>query len=421
MPLDLHPEARLALATALSQELRKIEVEHNSFLRHASTAGLVRLDLVLPNTRSKVGLRIAHILGDEPFSDFVYDQLSILLNRRTFSSEASIVPLQAVQEFQNLDQVAENLVVQFNSLPWSYSIFARIPYEIGRRLSSGIQGNVFVIDERYRLIRFEEGSTEYPPWPNKRPSLLTIPTEHRFEPNVLYLNAQLSGYVGKYLGLRPLEEFTLALRAFVGIGVAERVFRPRHFHFLGDRQASVIAFRGDGDAWEALEPQDLDPRIANLLHSVGPDSLIAKEGDPKTKYVASDFLMRAKAAFDENVVGERLLGSAQWLCDSYADTNSLLAFVQAMVALEILYGDKATSDVVGVGELLANRCAYSIARTRAQREEVLADFKRIYETRSKIVHRGHSRLSRREERDLDLLRWMVARALQEEIELSMAK
>jgi hypothetical protein len=420
MPLDLHPEARAALVTALSQELGKIEVEYNSYLRHESTTGLTRLDLIVPNIRSKLGQRIAAILGDEPFSDFVYDQLSILLHRRTFSSDAPPVPLTALEGFEDPGQAADGLVAQFNSLPWSYSLFVKVPYEIGRRLSSEIQGNEFPIDETYRLVRFDEGSDEYPSWPNKRPSLLTIPTEHRFEPNLLYLNAQLSGYMGKYLGLRPLEEFTLALRAFVGIGIAERVFKPRYFHFLGDRQAPVIVFRRDGEAWEALEPQDLELGIANLLHSVGPDSLIAEEGDPKTRYVARDFLTRVKVAFGESASGERLLSSAQWLFDSYADTTSLLAFVQAMVALEILYGDKATSDAVGVGELLANRCAYSIATTRAQRKEVLADFKRIYETRSKIVHRGHSRLGRRDERDLALLRWMVSRALQEEIKLAMA-
>jgi hypothetical protein len=92
-----------------------------------------------------------------------------------------------------------------------------------------------------------------------------------------------------------------------------------------------------------------------------------------------------------------------------------------MVALEILFGDKAASDLVGLGELLANRCAFSIAKDRSQRDKVLVDFKRIYDTRSKIVHRGHSRLSRREEADLSTLRWMVARSLQEEIKLSIGK
>jgi hypothetical protein len=39
----------------------------------------------------------------------------------------------------------------------------------------------------------------------------------------------------------------------------------------------------------------------------------------------------------------------------------MLQFVQATVAVEILLGDKTSSDLIGLGELLANRIAYSLA------------------------------------------------------------
>jgi len=115
-----------------------------------------------------------------------------------------------------------------------------------------------------------------------------------------------------------------------------------------------------------------------------------------------------------------VLRAAQWLFDSYSSRSQLLAFVQATVALEILFGDKAISDVVGLGELLGNRVAYLIGTTRQQREEVLKDFRRIYETRSRIVHRGHNLLSAQERSDLYTLRWMCSRAILRELELAKA-
>jgi hypothetical protein len=63
-----------------------------------------------------------------------------------------------------------------------------------------------------------------------------------------------------------------------------------------------------------------------------------------------------------------------------------------VVAMEILLGDKAVSDLMGLGELLRNRCAYLIGDSQTQREEILDEFKKIYEVRCQIVHRGKSRL-----------------------------
>jgi hypothetical protein len=44
--------------------------------------------------------------------------------------------------------------------------------------------------------------------------------------------------------------------------------------------------------------------------------------------------------------------------DSAIGAGRLLPFVQAMVVLEILPGDKAASKEVGLNELLGNRCVY---------------------------------------------------------------
>jgi len=95
----------------------------------------------------------------------------------------------------------------------------------------------------------------------------------------------------------------------------------------------------------------------------------------------------------------------------------LLSFVQTTVALEILLGEKQISDLMGLGELLRNRCAYLIGRTHRQREKILNDFKKIYDVRSKIVHRGKSKLNINERVLFSRLQWMCRRVIQEEIDL----
>ncbi len=71
------------------------------------------------------------------------------------------------------------------------------------------------------------------------------------------------------------------------------------------------------------------------------------------------------AVMTRHVEDDRLLRAAQWLFDSYAATNPLLAFVQATTSLEILLGDKTLSDLVGLGALLGNRCAFLTASLAA--------------------------------------------------------
>jgi Apea-like HEPN len=88
-----------------------------------------------------------------------------------------------------------------------------------------------------------------------------------------------------------------------------------------------------------------------------------------------------------------------------------------MIALEILLGDKQRSDLMGLSELLRNRCAYLIGKNQRQRESILDDFGRIYDVRSQIVHRGKSRLSRQEQYLFFRLRWMCFRVIQEEVRL----
>ena len=114
---------------------------------------------------------------------------------------------------------------------------------------------------------------------------------------------------------------------------------------------------------------------------------------------------------------EKIILASQWLFDSYCGNNELLSFVQTTVVLEILLGDKTSSDAVGLQRLLSNRCAYLIGDGQKQREELLEQFEKIYEVRSRIVHRGKSRLTGDERELFSTLQWMCRRVIQEEVDL----
>jgi len=91
-----------------------------------------------------------------------------------------------------------------------------------------------------------------------------------------------------------------------------------------------------------------------------------------------------------------------------------------MVVLEILLGDKATSDEIGLGQLLRNRCAYLIGNGHEDREKLLRTFEDIYRIRSQIVHAGKHRLTREERVLFHQLHMICHRVLQKEVALLVA-
>src|SRR5207237_3357423 len=102
-------------------------------------------------------------------------------------------------------------------------------------------------------------------------------------------------------------------------------------------------------------------------------------------------------AFAGGKKSESIQLAAQWFFDGSRDgQDELLKFVQTMIVLEILLGDKKVSDEIGLNELLRNRCAYLICKSDEDRVGVLDLFSKIYAVRSQIVHSGKHRLSMEE-------------------------
>jgi hypothetical protein len=136
---------------------------------------------------------------------------------------------------------------------------------------------------------------------------------------------------------------------------------------------------------------------ADLTEAINSMQLDLIKGFARKKLPLVGYLNVCSAVFAHSDETDRIIRAGRWLFDSYIGRNELLAFVQATVSLEILLGDRGnSSNELRLSELLGNRCAYLVGETRTARDEIMADFKKIYEVRSRIVHSGHSRLSNKD-------------------------
>jgi hypothetical protein len=208
----------------------------------------------------------------------------------------------------------------------------------------------------------------------------------------------------------------------VGLGIAVRLLEESlnlaTLFVPASRIEHIVVHRKIGDLW-VIEPlQRLDSSASVGLSKLALASRFVDIPTDEERIAAIDKRLGfLKAVLRNPSRAQNILLAAQWLFENHSGSDELLGFVQMTVVAEILLGDKRSSDLVGVTELLANRCAYLIADSAAERDLLIQDFRAIYTVRSAIVHSGKSRLNSQERRLLDRLRQICARIILKEMQL----
>ncbi|MBB3642602.1 HEPN domain-containing protein [Variovorax atrisoli] len=105
--------------------------------------------------------------------------------------------------------------------------------------------------------------------------------------------------------------------------------------------------------------------------------------------------------------------AAKWYFEGLTNPDEVMSFMQLAIVVEILLGGDKAEDI-GLTEVLANRAAYMLATSSEDRSARIEFFRKIYKTRSKIVHNGISGLGLEERKQLKILRSLCAEVLNKE-------
>ena len=245
-----------------------------------------------------------------------------------------------------------------------------------------------------------------------------VQNARHWEKNTLYLQIQTEGFLGRYGTTTPASEAKELIQAFCGIGLAIRLFRIEPSYSFGKPEANVFAHRAHGDDFRIDGKFKLGDHHSSIFKDIKLESFDGKlKNEEDFLLFAGHCLKKMRLVLKDKSRGEKITRAARWLFDSYTGQDEMLQFVQAMIALEVLLGDKDVTDIVGIGKLMSNRCAYLIGKTQEERSNILDEFSKIYRVRSDIVHSGKSRLNPDERALFNKLRWMCQRVIQEEVSL----
>ena len=432
MSLELHQNCQNRLVESLADQLQDVRINNGVSLEIGSMMRLLDSEKILPQTGPQKDALNKYI-GDTPLFDFVFETISRdMYENGKYNSESASTPLSSLHRYADPNATARRLVDEFNSLPWRYIVSFELNSALGKMLRAHASG--CAISDNIRLVVPDASSDRAFPLTSgveaRDKSLfggygvLPIRQEHKWNQETSYLQFDAEGFIGRYSKTTLIEDVTSSLKAFFGLCLAVNFLQVKRAKevtlgmLVGATVRSyLIVHKSEDDQWVVWTTLELPQDISETLNNFEVNDLDGQIDASRIGGWISNRLQLISCAFRNASKAEKVLLAGQWLLDSYVGENELLSFVQTTVAMEILLGEKAKSDIIGIGELLRNRCAYLIGKSHSQREEILEDFARIYDVRSKIVHRGKSRLTSDERSLFRKLQWICQRVITEEIKL----
>ena len=431
MTLNLNEKKKDLLKKGLAEVLTKTSLLHNLYIEDRSIQKLQDLEVQMPKS-GKTRSDLVSYISETPLFDFVSGYINKELSEtQKWDSEKASKLLSSVSSYSSLTDLSNKIIEELDSLPWEYSCI----FKVNDYISQYITSEVTEISESIILFKGSSDLAEKLPRESEIPlydnhfngaDLLGLGglggTGMRLEPRTwtsssLYIQIKVKGFIGRFSKTSPEIQAVESLKSVMGLLLALRVAKVSYSYRAQPLDAKGLLYRNTG-TWKMDGVIEVDSQLSKAINDIRIDDLNGSlvTDNQKTNFVIIQLNTLSKALHHDKS-SEKVRSAGQWLFESHYGNNELLSFIQAAVSLEILLGDKETSNLMGLGELLRNRCAYLIGNSHEQRDEVLKDFKKIYDIRSKIVHSGKSRLNKDERKLFNKLQWMASRVIQEELKL----
>lgn len=426
MSIKLHKECKKRLIQKIAEQLPSITVRNKLFIDPKS-ALLFQLAESVPPERGKIKEELEKYISESPVSNFLYEYLSEkLYENQKYDSELSETKLVDLDGYQEPVKIAHRLINALESLPWEYMLTIKFENEFSKLFSKNF--SEYKLSDSLKIISPDDNFSKTFPLKSgveardrfvSGSSLLDILQTPEWDKNAAYLQITTKGFIGPYGVTRPLDDAISTLKKFCGLGIALRLFGVNYRYKNTPFRAKFLIHQKDGESWVIKHLYELDSSISETLVDLIIPSLNGKLDTQSEKVNWIKYILPSiKTVFSNPEKAKRILLGAQWLFDSYCGRNELLSFIQVIIVLEILLGGvKTNSHGIGLGKLLGNRCAYLIGSNDEQRKELIEDFEKSYDIRSKIVHQGRNWLSLHERALFSKLQWMCCRVIQEEVKL----
>jgi hypothetical protein len=352
----LHTNCKTRLTQLALEAVGAAKVEHGMFLTSEGADIFKAADQALPTKTP------AHsFISDHPFSDFAVSSLRDRLRVSPgYDADADVVPLTSLAGFEDAERVALELVNSFDSLPWQYTFIYPLPLKATYLEGAPEEEKEYELAEGLRLVRPGPSfASTYAVEPegvtlaDVMTARLTRDKPSSWSTDTLHLVHTVSGYLTESFPTQLAKDARLLLRTIGGLlegsGLAQYHYEPVSFWLAsGARDKWIYAYQQQESSWHSAASTMLEGDYAERLNSLRwleVPEVQERDWEAWLRFVG----LRLRPTFAKTDGAARLRRCSQWHFDSQCGSNRLLQFVQATVAVEILLGDKAISDRVGIG------------------------------------------------------------------------
>ena len=332
MPINLHEGCKTRLKERLSEALTNAKVNNLSFVNRQSLFEVLEQESVLPTT-GNVRDELESYISESPFFDFVYGSLSKKINEgQQYNNDHPEEPLSYLDEYSDLQLVAENLIEEFSSLPWEYAF----TFKLGAPIAKYITEEVTQISPDIRVLNVGNELVNNFPLHSGIPGrdqylhgggLLGLASPAEWKEDMLYVQINSTGFVGKFVSTTPEVQAIETLKSFLGLLIAMRAIEVGYSYSSSTIKSRAYIHRKNGE-WSIEDSIELADEVSKTISDLKVVNLggTLDSDERKRGFVSNRLKLLSKALSQEE--SEKLRLAGRWLFDSYCGTNELLSFIQ---------------------------------------------------------------------------------------------
>jgi hypothetical protein len=427
--MDFDARLRNKLIGILRTELPKIKLREKGRLDIQSMFDMDKaFSKVLSHAPNLLRAQIEAYVGERPLVSLTLGMFTSELDSIAPEVKAGKDRLCELPHYSDVEQLAQRIVTMLTELPNQYVAVIELPQDISEVM---YKNNLPpILGKNLAVIGAWQGKQDGYPYPIKvepvkppqnsltglfglTPSMGNLNGMQQFKVNaqqapISHLYIQLEGHINDVFSRQPLNHLTTIFKAFFGLAIGMDMLENK-WQSVGSSQLLIGVYQNSATGFIKME----DDRIGN-----SESTLIRRM---RVKKVEPERLIHDLRTIvhilDMDETFPQLALAGRWLFDSHSNEDALMGFMQLAICAEVLLGTEDGGE--GVTALLATRCAYLIAGSTKERNDLIAEFKNIYKVRSKIVHRGHGTFKENERNQYRRLRIICNRILQREIQLAI--